>query len=73
MAVSLVGDAELVRKEIGCSEDDFGDYCAADKEPPWPQFDRLVQLIVREQGKLIAQNRELLARTRAGHEPAKKE
>jgi hypothetical protein len=64
MAVSLVGDVETVRQEIGSSHADFRDYCAGQKEPPWPELDRLIVLIVREQGKLIAKNRELLAKIR---------
>ena len=47
------------------SEKAFLKYCASEREPPWPEFDRLIALIVREQGKLIAKNRELLAAQRA--------
>jgi hypothetical protein len=65
MAVSLVGDVETVRQKIGSSPADFRDYCAGQKEPPWPELDRLITLIVREQGQLIARNRELLAEIRA--------
>ena len=64
MAVSLVGSAEAVVAEIRCSDADFRDYCAAVKEPTQRELDRLLQLIVREQGKMIARNRELLARIR---------
>jgi hypothetical protein len=64
MAVSLIGEAEAVRKEIGCSHEDFREYCAGWKEPPMPHLERLLQIIIREQGKLIAQNRELIARVR---------
>ena len=39
------------------------------KESPLDVFDRLVNLIIREQGKLIAKNKELLARIRTRHEP----
>jgi hypothetical protein len=48
-------------------------FCDGRKEVPWPELDRLIQLIIREQGKLIAKNRELLVRTRARHEQAKNE
>ena len=64
MAVSLVGSADHVRAEMGCSEADFLQYCDGRKEPVSPEFDKLVQLVVREQGKLIAANRELLAKIR---------
>ena len=63
-AVSLVGP-EAVRKEIGCSEADFLAYCGSQKDPTWPEIDRLIQLLVREQGKVIAKNRELMAGIRA--------
>ena len=60
MAVSLAGDAQLVIAAMKCSQDDFREYCEGTKEPPWPELDRLVSLIVREQAKVIARNRELL-------------
>jgi hypothetical protein len=48
-----------------CSNVDFQEYCAGRREPPAEEFDRLVTLIIREQGKLIARNRVLIARIRA--------
>jgi hypothetical protein len=65
MAVSLVGDAQAVALEMHSSGADFSDYAAGKKEPPREEFDRLVFLIVREQGKLIAKNRRLIAQIRA--------
>jgi hypothetical protein len=47
-----------------CSDADFREYCEGRREPSFPELDRLIQLIVREQGKLIAQNREFLRRIR---------
>jgi hypothetical protein len=64
MAVSLAGSAQAVREEMRASEADFTEYCAGQKEPSWPELNRLVTLIVREQGRMIAQNRELIARIR---------
>jgi hypothetical protein len=63
-AVSLVGSAEEVRAFMKSLEDDFSDYCAGRKEPSFPELDRLVTLIIREQGKIIAHNRELLRQMR---------
>ena len=64
MAVWLVGDSEAVRKCLQCSEVDFQDYMAGRKEPSWPEFDRLIELIVREEGILIANQREVLRQRR---------
>ena len=64
MAVSFVGEAQSVALEMKCSNVDFLEYCAGQKEPPLDELDRLIVLIVREQAKLIAQNRELLAKMR---------
>jgi hypothetical protein len=72
MAASLIGDAESVRKEMGCSLADFAEYCTGRKEPSWPEFDRLIELVVREQSRLIARNRAFLAKTRARSTPNKK-
>ena len=64
MAVWLVGDSEAVRKCLQCSAVDFQDYVAGRKEPSWPEFDRLIELIVREEGTLIAKRREVLRQRR---------
>lgn len=71
MAVSLVGEADAVRKAMGCSELDFEAYCAGRTAPSQSEFERLVGVIVREQGNLIAANRNLLAqiREKAKHLP----
>jgi hypothetical protein len=65
MAVSFVGEAQSVALEMKCSNADFLEYCAGQKEPTLAELDRLIGLIVREQTKLIATNRELLAKMRA--------
>ena len=59
-AVSLVGSPEEVRAFMQTTAEDFLDYCACRKDPTWPELDRLITLIVREQGKIIAHNRRLL-------------
>jgi hypothetical protein len=59
-AVSLVGDTEEVRTVMQSTPADFLDYCAGRKEPSLPELDRLISLIICEQGKIIAHNRELL-------------
>jgi hypothetical protein len=72
MAVSLVGSALEVMAQMKSSEADFRAYCGGEKEPDGAEFSRLVSLIIREQGKLIAQNRELMAQIRARKEGPKK-
>lgn len=62
IAVSLVGDPQKVTKAMRCSEQDFTAYCQGTKEPPWPELDKLISLIVHEQGIIIAKNRELIAK-----------
>jgi hypothetical protein len=64
MAVSLVGEAQAVALEMKCSATDFRDYLAGKKEPPMEEFNRLVDLVIREQARLIARNRELIAQAR---------
>jgi hypothetical protein len=61
MAASLIGDVEKVRLTLRCPHDEFRAYCAGTKELPYDELDRLIDLISREQGLLIARNRELLA------------
>jgi hypothetical protein len=64
MAVSLVGDAGAVRNHMRCSEADFLAYCEGQKELNAGMLEAVVGLIVQEQGKLIAKNREMLTELR---------
>lgn len=64
MAASLLGSREAVRAHMQCPAEDFESYCAGTKEPPAHEFTRLVDLIVAEQQKILAKNRELLAEIR---------
>jgi hypothetical protein len=61
-AASLVGLTHDVMVIMQCSEADFREYCDGRKELPFPELDRLITLIIREQGNIIAKNRELLAK-----------
>jgi hypothetical protein len=65
MAVSMVGSAQEVMACMRCSTDDFQKYCNGEKEPTWPELDRLVGLIIEKQRILIAKNRESIDRVRA--------
>ena len=67
MAVALVGEAQSVMLEMRCSHAEFREYCLGLREPGAEEFNRLVDLIVSEQRKMIDQNRELLAQIRARH------
>lgn len=64
MAVSLTGSVDEVRAQMRSSAADFEDYRAGRKEPIWPELDKLIALIVREQGSIIAKNKERIARNR---------
>jgi hypothetical protein len=68
MAVSFVGEAQSVALEMKCSNADFLDYCAGQKEPTLTELDCLIGLIIREQAKLMAKNGELLAKMQAPKE-----
>ena len=68
MAVSLVGESQKVMARMQCAEADFLLYCAGEKDPPWPELDRLISLIIHEQGIIIGKNREMLTRLRAKNE-----
>lgn len=63
-AVSLLGSPVDVRAEMGTTEQNFLEYCAGASEPSSAEFERLIALIVREQGRLIGQNRKLLQQLR---------
>lgn len=65
MAVNLSGDARHVQNIMKCTDEDFLQYRESRKNPTWPELDRLIALIVREQSQVIERNRELLARIRA--------
>ena len=65
MAVALVGSPDLVRDRMKCAESDFRDYCEGRREPDWLERERLVNLIIAEQRKVIARNRAALAALRS--------
>ena len=65
MAVSFVGEAQSVALEMKCSNADFLEYCAGQKEPTLTELDCLIGLIISEQAKLMAKNGELLAKMQA--------
>lgn len=64
MAVSLVGEEDKVMKHMQCSRDAFVQYCEGRKVPTRSELDRLITLVVREQGSSIARSRALLAARR---------
>jgi hypothetical protein len=64
MAASLVGSAHAVMEIMKCSEADFREYCDGRRELPFPELDRLITLIIREQGNIVAGNRQLLSEIR---------
>ena len=66
MAVSLVGEAQSVMLEMRCSHAEFREYCLGLREPSAEEFERLMDLIVSEQRKLLDKHRELLAQLRGG-------
>jgi hypothetical protein len=65
LAASLVDSPDSVKATMKCSDADFLAYCAGRKESGGPELERLIDLIIHEQGKIIAHNRELLADQRA--------
>jgi hypothetical protein len=60
MAASMLGCVNEVMVVMKSAEADFIEYCAGRKEPSWPEFDRLILLIITEQRNLMAKNRQLL-------------
>jgi hypothetical protein len=60
MGASLVGSAHEVMVTMQCSEADFREYCEGRKELLWSELDRLITLILRERGNIVAKNREFL-------------
>jgi hypothetical protein len=71
MAIVLVGDAEDVRRIMGAADEDFAGYRSGDKEPPWQQFDRLIELIMARQREHIAESRRRLQDLKQGKPPPK--
>jgi hypothetical protein len=65
MAISLTGSAGEVRAAMRCSEEQFLQYCDGAKAPTWQELCWLITLVVEEQRKVIARNRDLLAARRA--------
>ena len=60
LATSLVGGPRTVWDYMQCSESDFLAYCAERKAPPQPELERLIELIILEQPKVIGKHRKTL-------------
>lgn len=67
MAVALLGEAIKVRNHMKFSEAELVAIVAGERELTWAELDLLTTLLVREQGNVIAKNRDLaeLIRLRA--------
>ena len=67
MAVALVGSREKVERHMSFSVAQLVDLLAGARELSWAELDLLTTLLVREQGAIIIQNRDLteLLRLRA--------
>jgi hypothetical protein len=66
MAVSLVGSPDEVMAQMKSRAADFAAYCEGSREPSSTELDALIGLIVREQGSMIAKNRQFLDEVRVG-------
>jgi hypothetical protein len=64
MAASLVGSAERVMAAMQSSAENFRLYAEGTREPTWPELERLISLIVREQQKVISANRAAVSRAK---------
>ena len=64
MAILLVGDDEEVRRTMRAAGEDFALYRKGAKEPPWQQFDRLIELIIARQRQQIQETRRRLEQAR---------
>ena len=65
LAASLADEPRKVWESMGCSEAEYRDYCAGRKVPTQLELERLVELIIQEQGNIVSRNRDLLAQVRA--------
>jgi hypothetical protein len=72
MAVALVGESEKVKQHMKFTDAELIDLLAGKRELTWVELDLLTTLLVREQGSMIARNRELveLIRLRATRGPS---
>jgi hypothetical protein len=60
MAIALLGESEKVRQHMNFNQAELLALLAGDRELTWDELGLLTTLLVREQGSLIAQNRELI-------------
>jgi hypothetical protein len=58
MAVALVGDRSKVQDHMKFSDAEMHAILAGERELTWTELDLLTTLLVREQGSMIAKNRD---------------
>jgi hypothetical protein len=64
VAVAIIGSKERVREVMSCSEDAFRSYELGEHEIPVEELSSLIDVIVKEQHKLIEKRRAALAKLR---------
>jgi hypothetical protein len=64
MAANLAGSSDEVRALMDCSQTEFDTYRSGAKEPSWSQLYPVVDLIVREQAKVVKRNRDAIETVR---------
>lgn len=69
IAAKLLGSDVELRTQMKWSAADLAAYRAGKTNLPWTEYDRLVALIIREQGKLLEKNKQLLRALGKGTKP----
>ena len=64
LATALLGSRDAVREKMRASEEDFDRWACGVAEVPWPEFSRLIDLIIDEQAARIKEHQRLIENSR---------
>jgi hypothetical protein len=60
LLVAILGSTEAAREALQCSESEFESWLRGLQEPPWPKFERMIDMVVEYQSKAMEQRRDAL-------------
>jgi hypothetical protein len=60
LLVVILGSPAAAREDLRCSEIEFDSWMRGLSEPPWPKFERMIEVVLDHQARALEQRRAAL-------------
>jgi hypothetical protein len=57
LLVVILGSPAAAREDLRCSEIEFDSWMRGLSEPPWPKFERMIEVVLDHQARALEQRR----------------